>query len=1243
MKTDDASADSPQPHTPDLWHRCLGREREIQLLLERWQSVLTDSQPCWVNLIADSGWGKTRLIHEFYEQISKLENHEHSGENEGYWPDRLTTDPTSLHIVPSLAQSTNPSVTIPWMWVGLRGANPDSRNTLQSSALHDIERQVKPHLQPLLMARLRKEAGKESAKYLIQLTSQLFGYGVVGDLLTGGEELKKYLGYLKQMKADREDASGTSVSEFAAREKADLADRCLDTFSLFLDARKKELPTVPVILVLDDAQWLASEDPDTLNFLGRLWKQAQANKWPLMVLATHYEKEWNEFVPEKPGGHIRKCFADGDSAVIPHKLEAIRKELSKNIVSASFPGITDKQRGYIVDRAAANMRFLMEMLLYLRDDPTSFVDEDHRQPLSEAGFEAFQSISTDWRTFVRKRISALDREMRASLNICGAQGLQFLDEIAREVAVDLSERGVELSLPLPSSSQLEDHAASAENPHALISLRLLEELDRRIGEFRHPEYLAILQDPTILADGDRAAIRESTSRVLLSAFRSDRLPLDRALTWELLLANVGLQAATDRDAAEQRVPVLIGAFRFFYDRFDNHASRAASSELMDLTQLHELDSLTFADHEILGPLARHLIIWDAFSDSQRINQSLEQVYREGISFDPTDHAARRNLAISLDFIGDVLREQGDREGAMVRYEEGLRLREKLVTDFGETPESLRDLSVSLDRIGDGLLEEGDREGAMVRYEEILKNCEKIVTYVGETPKSLRNWSVCLCKVGDVLLGEGDREGAMVRYEEGLRIFEKIVSDVGETPLNLSDWAGCLYKVGDVLIGEGDWKGAMGRYEESLRLFERIATDFGETPDSLRHKSVILDRVGDMLFREGDREGAMVRYNESLELREKIVNNFGETPESMRNWSASLDRIGDVLRSQGDYDGAMVRYEESLRVCKKIVSDFGESQQNLRDWSVSLDRVGDMLLGKGDRERAMVRYVESLELREKISGNFGETPESLRDCSVCLIKVGDVLLGEGDRTRAMVRYEEGLELRAKIVSDFGETPVSLHDWSSSLARVGDVLLSEGDHKGAMRLYEENLGLRKKILSIFGENPESLRELSVSLIKVGDTLRGEGDLEGAMDRYHKSLRVFEKVLSLFGETPESIRDLFASESRLMQFAQVSEDWHRFAHKAEKVRELWSRSLELAGPNIQVITDGAFPLIACLQVAQSNESLPSTVTEASQSTLNQATQFIEQHQPALQAALNGPAGASEAANRYLTAYSMLKEALT
>src|SRR5260370_27472892 len=88
--------------------------------------------------------------------------------------------------------------------------------------------------------------------------------------------------------------------------------------------------------------------------------------------------------------------------------------------------------------------------------------------------------------------------------------------------------------------------------------------------------------------------------------------------------------------------------------------------------------------------------------------------------DPSNASWQRDLSLSHERMGDVLRQQGDLAGALVAYQEALQLRQRL--DQDSTRMDCRHPCMSLAdlRLRNVLRQQGDLAGALVAYQEALQ-------------------------------------------------------------------------------------------------------------------------------------------------------------------------------------------------------------------------------------------------------------------------------------------------------------------------------------------------------------------------------------------------------------------------------------------------------------------------------------------------------------------------------------------
>ena len=259
----------------------------------------------------------------------------------------------------------------------------------------------------------------------------------------------------------------------------------------------------------------------------------------------------------------------------------------------------------------------------------------------------------------------------------------------------------------------------------------------------------------------------------------------------------------------------------------------------------------------------------------------------------------RELLQWLDTLGTLAVESSELQRAGSISEESLQIARRLVTDTGETPQSLRDLSVSLDRLGDVRSALDELSAATAAYEESLQIRRRLLAEPGETVQSLRDLLVSLIKLGDVRSASGKLPAAAAAAaEESLQIARRLIVESGETPLSLRDLSVSLERVGDVRRASGDLSAATAASEESLQIRRRLLAESGETPQSLQDLSVSLARIGDMREKSGELARAVSAFEEALSLERKFLDLYGENPRARQHLEFGQAKLA-ALRAAGN--------------------------------------------------------------------------------------------------------------------------------------------------------------------------------------------------------------------------------------------------------------------------------------------------------------------------------------------------------
>jgi tetratricopeptide (TPR) repeat protein len=242
---------------------------------------------------------------------------------------------------------------------------------------------------------------------------------------------------------------------------------------------------------------------------------------------------------------------------------------------------------------------------------------------------------------------------------------------------------------------------------------------------------------------------------------------------------------------------------------------------------------------------------------------------------------QRDLAIALDDIGRVAREQWQLEAAEQAFAESLTVSQRLLQEVGESPTGSRDLSVSLDNVGNVARQQGQLEEAEQAFAESLAVRRRLLQEVGESPTGLRDLSVSLDHVGNVASELGRLEAAEQAFAESLAVSRRLLQEMGESPTGLRDLSVSLNNVGKVARQQGRLEAAAQAFAESLVVSRRLLHAVGESPTGLRDLSVSLDNVGNVASELGRLEAAEQAFAESLAVRRRLDDKLRESPPATK--------------------------------------------------------------------------------------------------------------------------------------------------------------------------------------------------------------------------------------------------------------------------------------------------------------------------------------------------------------------------
>ena len=265
--------------------------------------------------------------------------------------------------------------------------------------------------------------------------------------------------------------------------------------------------------------------------------------------------------------------------------------------------------------------------------------------------------------------------------------------------------------------------------------------------------------------------------------------------------------------------------------------------------------------------AENVQYWIDLGDLAITHHSLTEAQ---YAFEQAESAAQRagdepNLAVSLEWIGDVRTEQGDLAGARQAYEAGHAISETLVRTDPRNTGWQRDLSVSHDRIGDIRTAQGDLAGALKAYEAGLAIRETLARADPRNTGWQRDLSVSHIKIGDVSQAQGDLAGALKAYEAGLAIRETLERTDPSNTLWQRDLSVSHNRIGEIHRAQGDMADALLVYQDGLAIIQKLSDADPANNSWQADLAFSYSRIGQVLAAQGNTAEALKHFTEGRQI------------------------------------------------------------------------------------------------------------------------------------------------------------------------------------------------------------------------------------------------------------------------------------------------------------------------------------------------------------------------------------------
>lgn len=397
-------------------------------------------------------------------------------------------------------------------------------------------------------------------------------------------------------------------------------------------------------------------------------------------------------------------------------------------------------------------------------------------------------------------------------------------------------------------------------------------------------------------------------------------------------------------------------------------------------------------------------------------------------------------AATLTNLGNVFADQGDYNGALVRYREAMATQRELQDTTGVIM-TLNNIGILHDQFT------GKHDSAIYYYRRSLS----LQLSSGNTSALSRTYN----NIGIVMRYVGQRDSAMNMFIEAVKI-DRLANDMQSEAYGLNN-------IAYVLQDMGVYSAALDTLKKSLAL----RTELGDSSGV----ATCLNTMGRIYSKQADYQGAIDAHTRSLAIH--------RASGSRQNESVTLNNLGIVYRELEEYEKALAYFSASMHI--------REQTGDRKGIAGSLDNQGNIYEAMGQLNRALQLYHKSYAIQNELTDKRG--------MALSLINQASVLEKQGNTSLALRNYQQALELQvevgdeeASVSSNLGiarillkqnkkaeaaEVAMKAYDNAKLLGNVSkirdcallnaQIMEQQGNHLPALVMFKEYMLMRDSILS------------------------------------------------------------------------------------------------------------------------------------------------------------------------------------
>jgi tetratricopeptide (TPR) repeat protein len=448
--------------------------------------------------------------------------------------------------------------------------------------------------------------------------------------------------------------------------------------------------------------------------------------------------------------------------------------------------------------------------------------------------------------------------------------------------------------------------------------------------------------------------------------------------------------------------------------------------------------------------------------------------------DATTMAKRRMIA-HLDFeLGTIHQQRGKLDAAVAAYRQA---KQELAALHDEAPGDrgvLLGVAEVRDRLGDLLRNEGKLDDALVEYAAAKTFRERAATSPGSRPlDELIALSASHLKLGSVLQVRGDSAKALDELRAALRLRATLRDgqrDDVELQHKLLD---VQLPLADLLRQVGDPKAAIEIYGAALPAIGALTRRDPDNTAWRRLRGNLESDFGLALLDAGSYRAALDQLTAAITSQESLVNRDPQSTVWQADLSRTYTRAGDARIYLGELDRGLADYQRALAVRLHLVAQDPRSVPFRRSVGWSHAKLANLYATQGDLPRAIEAHERALALRAALVDESPAQGGFRNELAVSEAALGRLIaLADPRRARQLIDAAIG-RARALVTSDPINNDVQ-ETLVQALVAEADAARAGNDPRTRASALAEALGLARRAAALAPDDvhwPALLAEIHV----------------------------------------------------------------------------------------------------------------------------------------------------------------------